>query len=92
MRGAPASREVPSTPPAHQERTLSFPYPQSGGAHTMYSRMQTDVAMIVHRERIEHAIARRIENGARRRRGVRIVIGRRPREGEHIVIAIARPS
>jgi hypothetical protein len=54
--------------------------------------MQTDVAMIVHRERIEHAIARRIENGARRRRGVRIVIGRRPREGEHIVIAIARPS
>ena len=58
----------------------------------MYSRMQTDVAMIVHRERIEHAIARRIENGARRRRGVRIVIGRRPREGEQIVIAIARPS
>jgi len=58
----------------------------------MYSKMQNDAAMIIHRERIENAIARRIENGERRRRGVRIVIGRRPREGESIVIAIARPS
>ena len=58
----------------------------------MYSRIQNDAAMIVHRERIASAIARRAEDGARRRRGVRIVIGRRPREGEQIVIAIARPS
>jgi hypothetical protein len=58
----------------------------------MYSRMQNDAAMIVHRERIASAIARRVEDGGRRRRGVRIVIGRRAREGERIVIAIARPS
>ena len=59
----------------------------------MYSRIQNDAAMIVHRERIADAIARREQDGGRRRgRGVRIVIGRRPREGEHIVIAIARPS
>jgi hypothetical protein len=58
----------------------------------MYSRMQNDVAMIVHRERVANAIARRVEHGERRPRGVRIVIGRRPREGERIVIAIARPS
>jgi hypothetical protein len=58
----------------------------------MYSRMQNDAAMIVHRERIDNAIARRMERGERRGRGVRIVIGRRPREGERIVIAIARPS
>ena len=58
----------------------------------MYSKMQNDAAMIVHRERIASAIARRVENGERHRRGVRIVIGRRPREGEQIVIAISRPS
>lgn len=58
----------------------------------MYSRIQNDAAMIVHRERIASAIARRVEQGERRGRGVRIVIGRRPREGERIVIAIARPS
>ena len=58
----------------------------------MYSRIQNDAAMIVHRERIASAIARRAEDGERRRRGVRIVIDHRPREGEHIVIAIARPS
>jgi hypothetical protein len=58
----------------------------------VYSRIQNDAAMIVHRERIASAIARRAEDGERRRRGVRIVIGRRPREGERIVIAIARPS
>jgi hypothetical protein len=57
----------------------------------VYTRIQTDAAMIVHRERIASAIARQAEHGERRR-GVRIVIGRRPREGEHIVIAIARPS
>jgi hypothetical protein len=53
--------------------------------------MQNDAAMIVHRERIANAIARQAERGERRGR-VRIVIGRRPREGEQIVIAIARPS
>jgi hypothetical protein len=58
----------------------------------VYSKIQNDAAMIVHRERIDSAIARRAANGGRRRRGVRIVIGRRPREGEQIVIAIARPS
>lgn len=57
----------------------------------MYTRIQTDAAMIVHRERIASAIARQAEHGERRR-GVRIVIGRRPREGERIVIALARPS
>ena len=58
----------------------------------MYSKMQNDAAMIVHRERIANAIARQVERGERRQRGVRIVIGRRPREGERIVIAISRPS
>jgi hypothetical protein len=58
----------------------------------MYSKVQMDAAMIVHRERVADAIARRSEHGERRRRGVRIVIGRRPREGEQIVIAISRPS
>ena len=58
----------------------------------MYSRIQNDAAMIVHRERIATAVARRQRTIGRRGRGVRIVIGRRPREGEHIVIAIARPS
>ena len=58
----------------------------------MYSWIQNDAAMIVHRERIATATARREQVGGRRRRGVRIVIGRRPREGERIVIAIARPS
>jgi hypothetical protein len=58
----------------------------------MSSRIQYDAAMVVHRERIASAIARRKRNGERHGRGVRIVIGRRPREGEHIVIAIARPS
>jgi hypothetical protein len=59
----------------------------------VYSRIHNDAAMIVHRERIASAVARRAQDGERRRgRGVRIVIGRRPREGEHIVIAISRPS
>ena len=58
----------------------------------MYSRIQNDAAIIVHRERIASAVARQVQDGERRRRGVRIVIGRRPREGERIVIAIARPS
>jgi hypothetical protein len=53
--------------------------------------IQNDAAMIVHRERIAKAIDRR-NAGCLRGRGVRIVIGRRPREGERIVIAIARPS
>jgi hypothetical protein len=53
--------------------------------------MQNDAAMIVHRERIANAIARH-NVGCPRGRGVRIVIGRRPREGERILIAIARPS
>ncbi len=57
----------------------------------MLTTMQNDAAMIVHRERIANAIARH-NVGCPRGRGVRIVIGRRPREGERIVIAIARPS
>lgn len=58
----------------------------------MLTQMQNDAAMIVHRERIAEATARRNAGVTRRSRGVRIVIGRRPREGERIVIAIARPS
>jgi hypothetical protein len=50
--------------------------------------------MIVHRDRIADAIDRQITGSVARtrHRGVRIVIGRRPREGERIVIAIARSS
>lgn len=59
----------------------------------MLTTIQNDAAMIVHRDRIAQAIDRQITGSARsRRRGIRIVIGRRPREGERIVIAIARPS
>jgi RecB family endonuclease NucS len=56
--------------------------------------IQNDAAMIVHRDRIADAIDRQITGSVARtrRRGVRIVIGRRPREGERIVIAIARSS
>jgi hypothetical protein len=54
--------------------------------------IQNDAGMIVHRERIAAAIDRQNAGILRRPRGVRIVIGRRPREGERIVIAIARPS
>jgi hypothetical protein len=53
--------------------------------------IQNEAAMIVHRDRIASAIDRQI-TGGQRGRGVRIVIGRRPREGERIVIAIARSS
>ena len=58
----------------------------------MFTTIQHDAAMIVHRDRIARAIDRQVMSGQRGRRGVRIVIGRRPREGERIVIAIARPS
>ncbi len=58
----------------------------------MLSTMQNDAAMIVHRERVATAIARKNARSLRRHGGVRIVIGRRPREGERIVIALARPS
>lgn len=58
----------------------------------MLTTMQNDAAMIVHRERIATAIARGNARRLRRHRGVRIVIGRRPRESERIVIALARPS
>ncbi len=57
----------------------------------MLTTIQNEAAMIVHRERIASAIDRQ-RTSCLRGRGVRIVIGRRPREGEHIVIAIARPS
>jgi len=53
-----------------------FPTPRAEEL-TVYSRIQNDAAMIVHRERIADAIARREQDGGRRRgRGVRIVIGR----------------
>ena len=58
----------------------------------MLTTIQNDAAMTVHRDRIATAIDRQAHGGHRVRRGIRIVIGRRPREGERIVIAIARPS
>ena len=50
------------------------------------------VALILHQERLDRAAQRRNRPPRNRSRAIRIVIGGRAREGERLVIAIARGS
>jgi hypothetical protein len=56
----------------------------------MMNAMHIKAAHAVHAERIREAERRHALVG--RRKGLRVVIGRRAREGEQLVIALARGS
>ena len=57
----------------------------------MFYPNQHEIAVAIQRERVARGLGAQRERVVRPPRGIRLIVGRRPREGERIVIAIARP-
>ncbi len=57
----------------------------------MFYPNQHEIADVIQRERVARGLGAQRAHVVRPQRGVRLIVGRRPREGERIVIAIARP-